>query len=108
MSTKPKAPSALEIVDEASTWLVGGGILTMALFPLALPALALIAIAALPLLLVPLVGAMVVGLIVLPLRLARRGWRALRRSPDRPATNRSGRRPVRHPVRRQRHALVAR
>jgi hypothetical protein len=108
MPTNRRTQSAHEIVDGQSPWLVGGGIVTMALFPLALPALALIAIAALPLLLLPLVGAVVVGLIVLPVRLARRGLRALRRSPHRPATNRSGRRPVRGPVRRQRNALVAR
>jgi membrane protein implicated in regulation of membrane protease activity len=88
MSAKPKSHSSLEIVDEASTWLVGGGIVTMALFPLALPAIALLAIAALPLLLVPLVGAAVAGLIVLPLRLARRALRALRRTPDRHVTDR--------------------
>jgi hypothetical protein len=46
-----------EIVDEASKWLVGGGILTMALAPLALPGIVLLLIAALPLaiLAVPLV-----------------------------------------------------
>jgi hypothetical protein len=90
MSTKPPTHSYLEVIDEASGWLVGGGIVSVALFPLALPALALIAIAALPLLLLPLVGAVVVGLIVLPLRLALRALRALRRRRDRPATNRSG------------------
>ena len=37
-----------EIVDEASNWLVGGGIVTMALFPLALPGIALLAVAAIP------------------------------------------------------------
>ena len=39
-----------EIVDEASNWLVGGGIVTMALTPLALPGIALATVAAVPLL----------------------------------------------------------
>jgi len=39
-----------EIVDEASNWLLGGGIVTMALFPLALPWIALTVVAAIPLL----------------------------------------------------------
>ena len=38
-----------EVVDEASTWLVGGGILTLSLAPLALPGIALLLVAALPL-----------------------------------------------------------
>ena len=37
-----------EIVDEASNWLVGGGIVTMALAPLALPGIALLLVAAIP------------------------------------------------------------
>jgi hypothetical protein len=78
MPAKPTTHSSLEMVDEASTWLVGGGIVTLAIFPLALPAIVLLAIAALPLLLVGLVGALVAGLIVVPLRLVRRALGALR------------------------------
>ena len=38
-----------EILDEASNWIVGGGIVTMALFPLALPGIILTVAAAIPL-----------------------------------------------------------
>lgn len=78
MSTNHTTPSYTEIGEEASNWLVGGGIVTMALFPLALPAIALIAIAAVPLLLVALAGALVAGLVVLPIRLIRLALRAQR------------------------------
>ena len=79
MTTKPTAPPSREAIDEGSAWLVGGGIVTMALFPLALPGIALAVIAALPLVLVGLVGALVAALFVLPVRLARRIPRGRRR-----------------------------
>jgi len=60
-----------EIVDEASSWLVGGGIVTMALFPLALPGIALAAIAALPLLALALPFLLIGGLAVAVVRLVR-------------------------------------
>jgi hypothetical protein len=78
MPTNPTTHSSLEMVDEASTWLVGGGIVTLALFPLALPAIVLLAIAALPLLLVAAVGAVVAGMIVVPVRLVGSALGALR------------------------------
>ncbi len=78
MSAKPNTHSSLEMVDEASTWLVGGGMVTLAIFPLALPAIVLLAIAALPLLLVAAVGALVAGMVVVPLRLVRRALGAPR------------------------------
>ena len=53
MSTQPATASYPELVDEVSGWLVGGGILTMALFPLALPLLLLTAVAAIPFLVIP-------------------------------------------------------
>ena len=60
-----------EAVDEASKWLVGGGILTLALAPLALPGIVLLLVAAIPLLALAmpllLVGALALG----ALRLAR-------------------------------------
>jgi hypothetical protein len=65
-----------EIVDEASSWLAGGGIVTMALAPLALPGIALLLVAALPLLALALaaglLAAAVIGPIVLVRAIARR------------------------------------
>lgn len=78
MANNNTTRSSLEVLDEVSNWLVGGGIVTMALFPLALPALVLILAAAIPLLLVGLVGLLVAGLIVVPVRLVRRALGALR------------------------------
>jgi hypothetical protein len=89
MSTEPTPHSYPELADELSAWLAGGGIVTMALFPLALPIIALTAVAAIPLLLVPLAAALVAGLIVVPLRLARRASRARRRRADGPVTDRT-------------------
>jgi hypothetical protein len=71
-----------EIVDEASNWLVGGGIVTMALFPLALPGIALLAVAAIPVvaLAVPLllIGGLGVGVVRLVRALARLAGRLRR------------------------------
>ena len=53
-----------EVVDEASNWLVGGGIVTMALFPLALPGIALLLVAAIPLLALTLPFLVIGGLAV--------------------------------------------
>jgi hypothetical protein len=50
MSNKATEHSSTEVLDTASQFLVGGGILTMALFPLAIPIIALLIVAALPLL----------------------------------------------------------
>ena len=58
---------------------VGGGIITMALFPLALPLLALTAIAALPLLVPVLAAGLLIGVVALPVLLVRVAIRALRR-----------------------------
>jgi hypothetical protein len=60
-----------EIVDEASSWLVGGGIVTMALFPLALPGIALAVIAAIPLLALALPFLLIGGLTAALVRLVR-------------------------------------
>jgi hypothetical protein len=57
----PSNTSRGELVDEASNWIVGGGIVTMALFPLALPGIALAAVAAIPLLALALPLALVAG-----------------------------------------------
>jgi hypothetical protein len=50
-----------EIIDEASNWIIGGGIVTRALFPLALPGIVLAVAAALPLVAVALGVALVVA-----------------------------------------------
>jgi hypothetical protein len=80
MSAEPTTRSDPELVDELSAWLVGGGILTVALFPLALPFLLLTLAAMLPFVVVPLIGGLVAGLIALPVGLLIR--RALRARPD--------------------------
>ena len=70
-----------ESVAAASGWLVGGGLITLALFPLAIPILVLTAIAVLPFLLVPLAGALVAGLVAVPVLLVRRLVRSVKRPP---------------------------
>jgi hypothetical protein len=83
MSTKPTPPTSAELAEEASNWVVGGGIVTLALFPLALPAIALIALAAIPVLVIGLVGALIAGLVILPVRLVRRALAARSRRHER-------------------------
>jgi hypothetical protein len=78
------APTAGDVASELSAWLVGGGIITMALFPLALPLILLLAIGAIPFLLLPLLGGLVVALVAVPVLLVRglgRAFRARRRRP---------------------------
>jgi hypothetical protein len=60
-----------EIVDEASSWVVGGGIVTMALAPLALPGIALLLAAAIPLLALALAGGLLAGAVIGPIVLVR-------------------------------------
>jgi hypothetical protein len=73
-----------EIADEMSGWLVGGGLITMVLFPLALPLIVLTVVATIPLVLVALAGALAVAVVAAPVLLvrglARRATRALRAS----------------------------
>jgi hypothetical protein len=71
MDAESTARKRAEVADEISKWTVGGGIITMALFPLALPILALTAIAALPLLVPVLAMGLVAGVVYLPIRLVR-------------------------------------
>jgi hypothetical protein len=66
-----------EVVDEASKWLVGGGILTLSLAPLALPAIVLLLVAALPLVALGLVGGLLAAIVIGPILLVRRIWRRL-------------------------------
>jgi hypothetical protein len=63
--------SPAEIFDEASNWIVGGGIVTMALFPLALPGIILTVAAAIPLAAVVLAVALVAGAVIAPVLLVR-------------------------------------
>ena len=60
-----------EIVDEASKWLAGGGIVTLALAPLALPGIALLLVAALPLLVLALAAGLLAGAVIGPIVLVR-------------------------------------
>jgi hypothetical protein len=82
MDTRPGTHSRAEIVEEVSKWTVGGGVITLALFPLAVPILVLTAVAVLPLVLIPLAGALAAALVVVPvllvLAMGRRAVRAVR------------------------------
>ncbi len=60
-----------EVFDEASNWLVGGGIVTMALAPLALPGIALLLVAAIPLLAIGLAGGLLAAIVIGPILLVR-------------------------------------
>jgi hypothetical protein len=66
------ARSRAEIVDEASKWSVGAGILVMALAPLSLPILILTLVALLPLVVPVLVIGLVAGIVALPVMLVRK------------------------------------
>lgn len=81
-------PSGAELATEAASWAVGGGILTMALFPFALPLILLTVAALIPLLLVGLVVGIVAALAAAPVLLARRLLRA-RRYGGSPAASRA-------------------
>jgi hypothetical protein len=79
MNAESTARSRAEVADEVSKWTVGGGIITLALFPLALPILILTAIAVLPIL-VPLVAVgIVAGVVALPVILIRKLGRSVSR-----------------------------
>jgi hypothetical protein len=75
--------------DEASNWLVGGGILTMALAPLALPGIALLLVAAIPLVVLAVPFLLLGGLGIGVVRLVRGASRLARRI-GRPATRTEG------------------
>jgi hypothetical protein len=72
MDAEFNARRRAEVADEISKWTVGGGIVTMALFPLALPILILTAVAVLPLLVPLLAVGVVAGLVALPILLLRK------------------------------------
>ena len=75
MSTSTTPPTPAELADEVATLAVGGGMLTMILFPLALPLIALTVAAVIPMLLVGLAAALAVALVAAPALLIRRLWR---------------------------------
>jgi hypothetical protein len=72
MPTSTTPATRAELAEEASAWAVGGGIITMALFPPAVPIILLTAAAAIPLLLVALAVGLVVALVAAPILLLRR------------------------------------
>jgi hypothetical protein len=87
MSTKITPATPAELTEEASAWAVGGGIVTMALFPLALPIILLTAVAAIPLLLIALGVGLVPAVVAASILLLRRlrkpsGFRAARRTAE--------------------------
>jgi hypothetical protein len=79
-----------EITDEMSGWIVAGGLVTMALFPLALPILVLTMIAAIPLVLVALAGALVAAVVAVPVLLVRGLGRRVIGAPRPTRTNHQG------------------
>jgi hypothetical protein len=73
MPSTSTSSTPAELAQEVSTWAVGGGLVTVALFPLALPLILLTLAAAIPLLLLGLVAALVAA----PIFLLRRMWRSI-------------------------------
>jgi hypothetical protein len=65
-------PTAPDLVEEASAWALGGGVLTFALFPFALPILLLTVALVLPFALAGLAIALVLSLLAAPILLVRR------------------------------------
>jgi Flp pilus assembly protein TadB len=72
MDSESKASKRAEVVDEASKWSVGLGVVGVALFPLAIPFLLLTAVALLPLLVPVLALGLIAGVVALPVMLVRR------------------------------------
>jgi hypothetical protein len=66
-----------DLLETASEFLVGGGILTMALFPLAIPMVALLIVAALPLVVIAAAVAIVAAVIAAPVFLVRWAWQRI-------------------------------
>jgi hypothetical protein len=65
-------PTAGDVVEEASAWALGGGVLTFALFPFALPILLLTVAFVLPFALAGLAIALVLSMVSAPILLVRR------------------------------------
>jgi hypothetical protein len=77
MSTTTTTHSSSDVFEGVSAVLVGGGAVTLALFPLALPIIALTVIAAIPLVLVALAAGLVAAAVAAPILLVRRLLREL-------------------------------
>jgi hypothetical protein len=69
--------SRTEVVDEISTWTVGLGVITIALFPLAIPFLVLTGVAVIPLVLPVVAIALVAAVVAVPAVLLRGRGRRL-------------------------------
>jgi len=65
-------PTRSDVVEEASAWATGGGVLTFALFPFVLPILLLTVAFVLPFALAGLAIALVVAVVAAPILLVRR------------------------------------
>jgi hypothetical protein len=76
-STRAAGDPSTNLLETASDYLVGGGILTMALFPLAIPMVALLIVAALPLLVAGVAVAAVGAVLAAPVLLVRGVWRRI-------------------------------
>ena len=70
-TTRRSEVSAEEILDSAAAFLVGGGLITMVLFPFALPIILLVTIPLVPIVLLAAVAGAIVATPVLLFRLAR-------------------------------------
>ena len=79
MDAETTARSRAEIVDEASKWGVGAGILVTALAPLSLPILILTLVALLPLVVPLLAVGLVAAVVALPVFLIRKLGRSVSR-----------------------------
>ena len=79
MNAETTARSRAEIVDEASKWGVGAGILVTALAPLSLPILILTLVAMLPLVVPLLAVGLVAAAVALPVFLIRKLGRSVSR-----------------------------
>ena len=77
MTNKATEQPTTNLFDTASDFLVGGGILTMALAPLAIPMVALLIVAALPLLVVAVAIVIIGAALAAPVFLVRGAWRRL-------------------------------
>jgi hypothetical protein len=75
MNTETTHPKA-ELLTTASNWVVGGGIITMALAPLAIPIIGLTLIATIPLVLIGVAGALAAAVVALPILLLVKGVQA--------------------------------
>src|SRR5436189_5791187 len=72
MARQPTENRSIDVVEGTSAALVGGGILTFALFPLALPLIALTVVAALPFLVAGIAVGRVAAILAAPILLVRR------------------------------------